>query len=233
MDGEKLKTQIGANIAAYRKRAGLTQVGLAEKLNYSDKAISKWERGESVPDVLTLAQLAELFCISVNDLLVDPEALPEDTGKVQQAMEQVVEKTLKRKADKSIILKLSSLLCWFVALLLYVVLSAIPFTESWSWLFFIYAIPANAIVLLSLRSAWHDFRWNKALISVIVWGSLLSIYVTLYVFLEWNIWKMFLLGILGQIAILLWFRLFGGPRAEEEVPAQEHAVEQNQEDSNG
>lgn len=233
MDGEKLKTQIGANIAAYRKRAGLTQVGLAEKLNYSDKAISKWERGESVPDVLTLAQLAELFCISVNDLLVDPEALPEDTGKVQQAMEQVVEKTLKRKADKSIILKLSSLLCWFVALLLYVVLSAIPFTESWSWLFFIYAIPANAIVLLSLRSAWHDFRWNKALISVIVWGSLLSIYVTLYVFLEWNIWKMFLLGIPGQIAILLWFRLFGGPRAEEEVPAQEHAVEQNQEDSNG
>ena len=54
MDDEKLKYQIGANIAAYRKQAGLTQVGLAEKLNYSDKAVSKWERGESVPDVLTL-----------------------------------------------------------------------------------------------------------------------------------------------------------------------------------
>ena len=53
MDDEKLKKQIGANIAAYRKRIGLTQVGLAEKLNYSDKAVSKWERGESAPDVQT------------------------------------------------------------------------------------------------------------------------------------------------------------------------------------
>ena len=41
MDDEKLKYQIGANIAAYRKRSGLTQAGLAERLNYSDKAVSK------------------------------------------------------------------------------------------------------------------------------------------------------------------------------------------------
>ena len=219
MDSEKLKNQIGANISAYRKRSGLTQAGLAEKLNYSDKAVSKWERGESVPDVVTLAQLAEQFGVTVNDLLVDPNALPEETGKVQQAMEHVVEKTLKRKADKGIILKLSSILCWFVALFLYVILSAIPFTEEWSWLFFIYAIPANAIVLLSLRSAWRDFRWNKALISIIVWGSLLSVYVTLRVFLGWDIWRMFLLGIPGQMAVLLWFRLFRTPKAEP-VPAE-------------
>ena len=215
MDSEKLKNQIGSNISAYRKRVGLTQAGLAEKLNYSDKAVSKWERGESVPDVLTLAQLAEQFGITVNDLLEDPNALPEETGVVQHAMEQVVEKTLKRKADKSIILKLSSLLCWFVALLVYVVLSSIDFTEPYSWLFFVYAIPANAIVLLSLRSAWHDFRWNKALISILVWGSLLSVYVSLDVFLGWNIWKIFLLGIPGQIAILLWFRLFRSPKVEQ------------------
>ena len=61
MDDEKLKKQIGINIASYRKRNGLTQAGLAERLNYSDKAVSKWERGESVPDVLTLSQMAELF----------------------------------------------------------------------------------------------------------------------------------------------------------------------------
>ena len=231
MDSEKLKNQIGANIASYRKRAGMTQVGLAEKLNYSDKAVSKWERGESVPDVLTLAQLAEQFGITVNDLLVDPEALPEDTGKVQHAMEQVVEKTLKRKADKRIILMLSSILCWFVALLSYVVLSAIPFTESWSWMFFIYAIPANAIVLLSLRSAWHDFRRNKIYVSIIVWGSLLSIYMTLRVFLGWDIWKMFLLGIPGQIAIFLWFRLFRAPKVEIQTAAQ--AQETLPEDQNG
>ena len=58
MEDDKLKKQIGANIASYRKRMRLTQAGLAEKLNYSDKAVSKWERGESAPDVQTLVQLA-------------------------------------------------------------------------------------------------------------------------------------------------------------------------------
>lgn len=67
-----MRNQIGSNIAAYRKQAGLTQAGLAEKLNYSDKAVSKWERGESVPDVMTLVQLAELFQIPVGELLADP-----------------------------------------------------------------------------------------------------------------------------------------------------------------
>ena len=207
MDGEKMKQQIGSNIAAYRKRAGLTQAGLVEKLNYSDKAVSKWERGESMPDVTTLVQLAEQFGITVNDLLVDPDALPGNPGKLEKAMTQVSEKALKRKADKNIILGLSSILVWFVALLLYVLLSSFEIGEKWNWVFFFYAIPANCIVLLSLRSAWHDFRWNKMLISGIVWGSLLSIYITA-TFWNFNLWKIFLLGILGQVAIFLWFRMF-------------------------
>lgn len=215
MEDELLRSRIGRNIASYRKRARLTQAGLAERLNYSDKAVSKWERGESAPDVITLVQLSEQFGISVNELLVDPDALPEETGAVQQAMEQVVEKALKRKADKGIILKLSSILVWFVAVFAYVMLSCFELTEPWSWIFFIYAIPSNAIVLLSLRSAWKDFRWNQILISIIMWGSILSVYVSLLVFLNWNIWRLFLLGVPGQIAVLLWFRLFRKPVKEE------------------
>ena len=153
MNDEKLKLQIGANIAAYRKRAGLTQVGLANKLNYTDKAVSKWERGESMPDVLTLVQLAEQFDISVNDLLVDPNALPAgDHGKLEKAMSKVSEKALKRKADKNIILALSSTLVWFVALLIFVILSNFEVLEKGSYLAFLYAAPDNAIVLLCLRS---------------------------------------------------------------------------------
>lgn len=206
MEDDKLKKQIGANIASYRKRMRLTQAGLAEKLNYSDKAVSKWERGESAPDVQTLVQLAELYDVTVNDLLVDPNELPETTGTVERVMGRAVEKTLKRKADKRIILMLSSILVWFVALLIFVVISSMDVPKT--WLAFIYAVPANAIVLLSLRSAWHDFRWNQGLISIIMWGSILSVYITLYVFANVNIWKMFLLGIPGQVAILLWFRLY-------------------------
>ena len=206
MDDEKLKYQIGANIAAYRKQAGLTQAGLAEKLNYSDKAVSKWERGESIPDVLILMQLAEQFEIGVNDLLEDPNALPEETTRFQHAMEQVSEKALKRKANKNIILGLSSILVWFVALFFYVIVSS--FDIPYSWLAFFYAVPANCIVLLSLRSAWHDFRWNRGLISGIMWGALTSIHMTLLTLLSFNMWKIYLLGILGELAIILWFRMF-------------------------
>ena len=206
MNSEKPKNLIGANISAYRKRVGLTQKGLAKKLNYSDKAVSKWERGDSIPDVLTLAQLAELFGVTVNDLVADPDVLPEQTGAVQQAMGKVVERTLKRKADKRIILGLSSTLVWSVALLIYVVLSSLGI--PYSWLAFFYAVPADAIVLLSLRSAWRDFRWNRALISTIMWGALLSVYMTLLILAEANVWRIFLLGIPGQVAILLWFRMF-------------------------
>ena len=214
MNDEKLKHQIGANIAAYRKREGWTQADLAEKLNYSDKAVSKWERGESMPDVLILTNLAELYGITVNDLLVDPNALPENTGVVQQAMGQVVEKTLKRKANKSIILQLSSLLVWFVALLIFVVLDTIGIPHS--WLAFIFAIPADGIVMLSLRSAWRDFHWNRGLISIIMWGALLSVFMTLLILGGINVWRILLLGIPGQAAILLWFRLFRQERGSED-----------------
>ena len=71
MDDEKLKYQIGANIAAYRKQAGLTQAGLAEKLNYSDKTISKWERGESSPDISVLVDIADLFGVSIDSLFTE------------------------------------------------------------------------------------------------------------------------------------------------------------------
>ena len=214
MDMDKLKRRIGSNIAAYRKRLGWTQAELAEKLNYSDKAVSKWERGESVPDVLTMADMAGKLGTTVNDLLADPNALPEQTGAVQQTMGKVVQKTLKRKANKNIILALSSILVWFVALFVYVLLSTLDVPNT--WLSFFFAVPANAIVLLSLRSAWHDFRWNRILISTIMWGTLLSVYMILKVLWNFDTWKFFLLGIPGQAAILLWFKMFRKPRDTEE-----------------
>ena len=209
MVDENVKYRIGANIAAYRKRDGMTQAILAEKLNYSDKAVSKWERGESIPDVLTLMQLADLFGATVNDLVCDPNALPKNSdSRLEKAMTQVSEKALKRKANKNVIQALSSTLVWFVALLAFVLLSSFPEFQQYSCLLFFIAIPANAIVLLSLRSAWHDFRWNQMLITLIVWGSLLSIYMVIRTVWHYNFWKVFLLGIPGQIAIFLWFRLF-------------------------
>ena len=56
-----LKPIFAENLAVLRKKKGWTQLELAERLNYSDKAVSKWERGESLPDVTILKQIADLF----------------------------------------------------------------------------------------------------------------------------------------------------------------------------
>ena len=203
MDSEKLKTQIGANIAACRKQAAMTQAELAERINYTDKAVSKWERGESVPDVITLAQLAEVFSVSLDALV---GTLPQEKAPPKQIVPG------KRKADKNVIQLLVSLLVWFVALFVNVVLSSMNVPRS--WMGFIYAVPVNAIVLLSLRSAWRKFNWNFVLVSLIVWGSLVSFYMTMLVFTGFNIWKLFLLGAMGQAAVILWFRMFHGPKED-------------------
>lgn len=203
MDGEKLKSQIGNSIAAFRKQCSMTQAELAEKLNYSDKAVSKWERGESLPDVMTLVLLSELFGVSLDDMICNGDA-------VANMQKQSAPK--KRRVNKAVIQMLVSLLVWFVALFVYVVLSSIGLPRS--WVGFIYAIPVNAIVLLSLRSAWHKYRLNFVLVSLIVWGSLVSFHASMLIFTGVNIWKLFLLGLLGQAAVWLWFRMFRSPKEE-------------------
>ena len=196
MDSEKLKQRIGANIAAFRRQQGLTQAELAEKLNYTDKAVSKWERGESVPDVTTLVQVAELFSVTLDELtgFTPAEPLPPEPVSVT------------RKVNKKVVQTLVSLLVWFVALLVYVTLASLNISRS--WVGFVYAVPANAIVLLILRSSWRRFNWNMTMISAIVWGSLVSIHVSLLLFVDVNVWRLYLLGIPGQAAVCLWFRMF-------------------------
>lgn len=200
MKNSELKIQIGNNIAACRKRFGLTQAELAEKLNYSDKAISKWERGDSLPDVMTLMLLARQLGVTVNDLV--GEVTPDPAIQAVTLPE--------KRVNRHVILALVSLLVWAVALLAYVLLSSFGIPKS--WLGFVYAIPVNAIVLLCICSAWRQYRWNLVLVSLIVWGTLASAYTTFLVFAQFNFWKLVLLGLIGQAAVCLWFRLFHHPK---------------------
>ena len=217
MNNEELKLRVGSNIARLRRERGLTQAELAERINYSDKAVSKWERAESLPDVLTLLNLAEQLGTDLNTLtgcapeIPEPEPMPEPAPEPES--EPVPEpepavKTLARRytADKTVIQKLSSILVWVVALFLYMVLDA--FGVKNLWLLFVVAVPVNAIVLLSLRSAWKLYGWNRILISIIMWGFLLTIYLLLLVVGKVYVWKILPMGLLGQAAILLWFKMF-------------------------
>jgi len=193
MNNEQLKEQIGINIAQLRKEKGLTQAELAQKLNYSDKAVSKWERGESVPDVLTMIQMAQELGVRVDELIYGREERP---GSLP----------VKRRSSKPAIQALASMLVWFVALFIYVMVDS--YNLPYGWMGFFVAIPVNAIVLLCLRSAWGKNNWNQMLISVIMWGCLVFLHLVLLLTSGVNVWRIYLLGALAQGAIYLCFRLF-------------------------
>lgn len=223
MTNEELKIRIGSNIARLRKENRMTQAELAERLNYSDKAVSKWERAESMPDVLTLMLLAEQFGTNVNELLSDPNA-PEKTAPAepepQPRQERKKERHLPtpgemiRSADKGLIQKLASALVWLIALFIWVMLDT--FAVPNSWIVFVAAVLANAITLLSLRAVWKLYGINRILVSIILWTALLLLYLTLLISTGVHVWRIFLLGLLGQTAIVFWFRLFRHPGEKEE-----------------
>ena len=112
---ENLRKTIKDNLIKYRKSAGLTQVQLAQKLGYSDKSVSKWEREEGVPDIYILKEIADLYGVTVNDLIGDGNVIPKrkKTDKI---------KTILSERNKFIISLLAAGTIWAIATTLYVLL---------------------------------------------------------------------------------------------------------------
>ena len=124
---EELKQTIAKNLINFRTSAGLTQFELAEKINYSDKSISKWERGLAVPDVLVLKQLADLYGVKVDDFFTEGENIKR------------IELAKTSKTGRHILITLLSAgLVWLVATLCFVVLYWLGIERA--WLSFIVAI---------------------------------------------------------------------------------------------
>ena len=192
---EDLKPIIAKNIIRLRQNAGLTQIELAEKLNYSDKAVSKWERAESMPDITVLKVIADLFSVPLDYLVQEEPKLPE---------------TEPVRTDKGhnhrVITTLSILLVWFVATLTYVMIDVIVADVKIHWLVFLYAVPVSAIVWLVFNSIWFNTRRNYFIISVLTWSTLISAVLTLLM-CSIQAWQLLLLGIPGQIIIFIWSRL--------------------------
>ncbi|MBR4932919.1 MAG: helix-turn-helix transcriptional regulator [Clostridia bacterium] len=192
----ELKQIIADNISALRRDMGMTQSELAEKLNYSDKAVSKWERGESVPDVTVLKSIAELFGVTVDYLLTEDHTPAE-------APVPVIKKK-QRLDNHTSITCISILIVWLLATFVFVMFDMITPHIFVHWLSFIYAIPVSMIVWLVFNSLWFNRRRNFLIISLLMWTLLISLYLSLLVF---NIWQIFVLGIPGQAIILLWSRI--------------------------
>lgn len=192
-----IKSIIAKNIADLRLAKGMTQLELAEQLHYSDKAVSKWERGESVPEIATLKAIADLFGVTL-DHLVNEHSLEEK--------KEVAPERKYRFRNRSLVTGMCAVLVWFVALLAFVLLDLLPIEVELHWLAFVYAVPATLLLWLIFNSVWFNPRTNFIIISALVWSALGSLHVTAWVFGN-NIWKIYLLGIPAQLVILLWSRI--------------------------
>ncbi|MBQ5841028.1 MAG: helix-turn-helix transcriptional regulator, partial [Clostridia bacterium] len=191
---EDLKMIIAGNIGKLRREAGMTQLGLAEKLNYSDKAVSKWERGESLPDVATLKELAELFSVTVDYLLRADH--PSEVAAQR-------EYTRRQRRNHRLITAMSCMLVWLVATFLFANIDLLSNTIHHHWLTFVYSVPMTAIVLLVFNCIWGNQRHNFLIISILVWSVIASVFITFLAFGH-VLWLLFIIGVPAQIIIVLW-----------------------------
>ena len=186
---DELKTQIGKNIAEYRKLAGLSQIEFAEKLNYSDKAVSKWERGESLPDIVILKQIADMFGITVNDLLSY-----KDIKKKKLDLRKLLH-------NKIFVLTLSIGLVWLVMTVFFAFSLILNILPKHSWLLFVYAVPISFIICIVFFAMWK----NRLLLTISESTLVLMISLSLCLSIKYDrIWYLFLISIPLQILIIIW-----------------------------
>ena len=189
---DELNLILAANIASLRQAAGMTQAELGEQLNYSDKLISKWERGDAAPNAYTLKQLSEVFGVTVDYLFADHRG----GGEVVYSLQ----KTERKKfSNRTLVAGISVCGMWLLAMLIYVILSATLENPPGSELF-VYALPAALILILVLNSVWNRGKHNFIIIGVLLVSIAMTVYVAL---LRFHIWQIFLLLIPAELIVLL------------------------------
>ena len=196
------------NVATLRAERKMTQAQLAAILNYSDKAVSKWERGEALPDIIVVKQIADTFGVTV-DYLLKSEHSPQDY------QPNFVDRQMRR--NRMLITAIATMLVWLIATFLFFVFNALPQVSLTfpTWLFFVYATVPCCIVLLVFNSIWGIRKWNFAIISALVWALLAACFLSILLIGAINLWQIFLLGIPAQCIIMLWSSLKHPKRRKE------------------
>lgn len=190
----ELKKAIAKNLVNLRTQSGMTQAQLAEKLNYSDKAVSKWERGEAIPDISVFLRLSELYGVSLDDMVRGDVAEPG------------INPEKKRIGSHAFIVAMSSALVWFVATCVYIVFYLIPALTEYAYLAFVPAPFVTAIVCIVFSGIWGNWITNIASTSSAVWFGIVTAHVFVVVFagVE-SIALLYLAGAVFQVLVFLWF----------------------------
>ncbi len=208
MTEEQVRERIARNLAHYRKLNGLTQIELSNIINYSDKSVSKWERGEGVPDIFVLTKLADLFGITVGDFLSEEQ-----------------KRRPTSKGQKMLITLMAVGLVWFAATLAFIVCKIVIPTATYLWMAYIIAIPVSAIVLIVFCCTWWNLLSRFLSVSLLLWGLALTLHLPLRVE---NIALVYVLAGVFQVLVVLWYGLMhlrrhGGRRLPEKQAKPEKA----------
>lgn len=188
---DERKATIASNLIRLRLAAGMTQAEVGEKLNYSDKTISKWERGEVTTDVFVLMEIAELFGVGVEYLL-----------KPHTEIEPIVYNRPKEQGyNTRVITGIAVLGVWTLALMAFI---ALWWAGHLVWLLPVFAVPVSLVVLLVLQSVFHKGHGNRYIIAAIAVSLVTALYLT---FLSQNPWQIFLLLIPVSAIVFLSFRI--------------------------
>ncbi len=192
---DELKNIIAKNLVELRTQAHLTQLQLAEMLNYSDKAVSKWERGEAIPDIRVLIQLSEIYGISLDTLVKGTEVTIEAKPKIHI------------QSKRAFITALSVILVWFIATGVFALLYFIPSTTEYAYLVFAVAPLPTGIVLIIFSSRWGNRVTQALSSSLILWACVIVVRVYVWAFLpEYKqIFVIYLVAAVFEILIVLWF----------------------------
>lgn len=190
MDAAELRQIVGQNIFYLRTVNHLTQYELGERLNYSDKAISKWERGDGLPDVYVLRKLSEIFGVSTDYILTEHS---EQDKKVD---------TKPIRHTHRIIANIAIIATWTIALFVFIVLALT--SKNYVWQIFIYTIPIVSIVSTVFCFLWEKGRGAFFYISGIIVGILLTVYFGVG---DYSNWVIFLLLLPAEVILFLCLRI--------------------------
>lgn len=185
---QELEQIVANNLTTLRKSRKWTQAELAEKINYSDKSVSKWERGEALPDLKVMKQLADLFGVTVDCLLSEGAA---------RMPERYMASKLKRRYQIWVT-ALAICLVWLIATAVYVYVGING--GKYIWQAFIWALPASCVVLEFFDRRFFGRKLSFWTVSAFIWTFITSI------FLQWlslNLWMLYLIGVPAQIALIL------------------------------
>ena len=191
---KEIKDIIAKNLIRLRQENNLTQTSLAEKLNYTDKSVSKWEHGDTTPPIEVLKKLADLYGVTLDYLVTEN---PDETYDKRYNVKS-------NKLNKLIITLLAVSLIWLVAIILHVY--GLLFAHYNYWIFYIFAVPTSFIVLLIFNCIWGKRKFTFIIISILIWTILASIYIY-FLSVNYSPWAIFLIGVPLQIAVILWAQL--------------------------